>query len=134
MNIALCYENVNPARGGCETYIADLGVDLLDNAPIFRTAGSGTGPKGGRRWLPQPYSTSKMDRDFREIRWEVFGQEEHRQLADMRRSGAVEGDAGEGAMGERVAEERHAIADDEAPHAAADQAGEQNRQSGVDIE
>ena len=24
MNIALCYENVNPARGGCETYIADL--------------------------------------------------------------------------------------------------------------
>src|SRR5262245_53989695 len=24
MNIALCYENVDPARGGCETYIADL--------------------------------------------------------------------------------------------------------------
>ncbi|MFL5340455.1 MAG: glycosyltransferase family 4 protein [Gemmataceae bacterium] len=24
MNIALCFENVNPARGGCETYIADL--------------------------------------------------------------------------------------------------------------
>jgi UDP-glucose:(heptosyl)LPS alpha-1,3-glucosyltransferase len=24
MNIALCYENVLPARGGCETYIADL--------------------------------------------------------------------------------------------------------------
>jgi UDP-glucose:(heptosyl)LPS alpha-1,3-glucosyltransferase len=24
MNIALCYENVNPARGGCETYIADI--------------------------------------------------------------------------------------------------------------
>src|SRR5947199_4367817 len=24
MNIALCYENVNPARGGCETYIAYL--------------------------------------------------------------------------------------------------------------
>ena len=24
MNIALCYENVVPARGGCETYIADL--------------------------------------------------------------------------------------------------------------
>jgi hypothetical protein len=43
---------------------------------------------------PQPYSTSKMDRDFREIRNEVFGPNEHRQLADMRRSGAVEADAG----------------------------------------
>jgi hypothetical protein len=81
-----------------ETYIASLGVDLLDNAPIFRTAGSMPGPKGGRRWLPQPYSTSKMDRDFREIRAAVFGENEHRQLADMRRSGAVEGDAGEGSL------------------------------------
>jgi UDP-glucose:(heptosyl)LPS alpha-1,3-glucosyltransferase len=24
MDVALCYENVNPGRGGCETYIADL--------------------------------------------------------------------------------------------------------------
>ena len=39
-----------------------------------------------------------MDRDFRVIRGEVFGPREHRQLADMRRSGAVEGDAG-GASG-----------------------------------
>jgi hypothetical protein len=77
-----------------ESYMADLGVGLLDNAPIFRTAGSVPGPKGGRRWMPQPYSASKMDRDFREIREEVFGAEEHRQLADMRRSGAVEADAG----------------------------------------
>lgn len=71
-----------------------MGVDLLDNAPIFRTAGSETGPKLGRRWLPQPYSGSKMDRDFREIRTGVFGKNEQRQLADMRRSGAVEVDAG----------------------------------------
>jgi hypothetical protein len=55
--------------------------------------GSEPGPKGGRRWLPQPY-TSKMDRDFREVRAAVLGKEEHRQLADMRRSGAVEADAG----------------------------------------
>jgi hypothetical protein len=81
-----------------ETYIASLGVDLLDNAPIFRTAGSVPGPKGGRRWLPQPYSTSKMDRDFREVRAAVFGDNEERQLADMRRSGAVEGDAGAGSL------------------------------------
>ena len=77
-----------------EAYIGSLGVDLLDNAPIFRTAGSETGPKLGRRWLPQPYSGSKMDRDFREIRTGVFGKNEQRQLADMRRSGAVEVDAG----------------------------------------
>jgi hypothetical protein len=81
-----------------ENYIASLGVDLLDNAPIFRTAGSVPGPKGGRRWLPQPYSTSKMDRDFREVRAAVFGDNEQRQLADMRRSGAVEGDAGAGSL------------------------------------
>jgi hypothetical protein len=76
------------------TYLKSLGVELHDNAPIFRTAGSVSGPKGGRRWLPRPYTTSKMDRDFREIRREVFGPDEHRQLADMRRSGAVEADAG----------------------------------------
>lgn len=29
MNIAFCFENVNPARGGCETYIADLARRLL---------------------------------------------------------------------------------------------------------
>jgi hypothetical protein len=40
-------------------YLASLGAELLDNAPIFRTAGSEPGPKGGRRWLPQPYSTSQ---------------------------------------------------------------------------
>jgi hypothetical protein len=81
-----------------ENYMASLGVDLLDNAPVFRTAGSVPGPKGGRRWLPQPYSTSKMDRDFREVRAAVFGDNEQRQLADMRRSGAVEGDAGAGSL------------------------------------
>jgi len=75
-----------------------LGAELLDNAPIFRTAGSEPGPKGGRRWLPQPYSTSRMDSDFREVRKAVFGADEDRQLADMRRSGAVEGDAGGGTL------------------------------------
>jgi hypothetical protein len=77
-----------------ESYVASLGVELLENAPIFHTSGSVPGPKGGRRWLPQPYTASKMDRDFREIRSEVFGKDEDRQLADMRRSRAVEADAG----------------------------------------
>jgi hypothetical protein len=54
-------------------YLESLRAELLDNAPIFRTAGSEPGPKGGRRWVQQPYSTFKMDRDFREIRTTVFG-------------------------------------------------------------
>ena len=29
MNIAFCYENVLPSRGGCETYIADLARRLI---------------------------------------------------------------------------------------------------------
>jgi hypothetical protein len=74
-------------------FLASLGADLLDSATIFRTAGSEPGPKGGQRRLPQPYSTSKMDRDFREIHRAVFGPDEERQLADMRRSGALEADA-----------------------------------------
>ena len=72
-----------------------LGAELLDHAPIFRTAGSEPGPaRAAGAVLPQPYTTSKMDRDFREVRAAVFGTDEHRQLADMRRSGAVEADAG----------------------------------------
>jgi UDP-glucose:(heptosyl)LPS alpha-1,3-glucosyltransferase len=31
MNIALCYESVLPARGGCETYIADLARRLVND-------------------------------------------------------------------------------------------------------
>jgi hypothetical protein len=52
----------------------------------------------GWRWLPRPYSTSKLDRDFRIVRAALFGKDETRQLANMRRSGAVEGNAG-GASG-----------------------------------
>jgi hypothetical protein len=79
-------------------YIKSLGIDLHDTAPIFRTCGSVPGPKGGRRWLPRPYSTSKLDHDFRVVRTALFGDGEQRQVADMRRSGAVEADAG-GASG-----------------------------------
>ena len=34
MNIALCYENVKPARGGCETYIADLARRLAADGHV----------------------------------------------------------------------------------------------------
>ena len=77
-----------------ETYIAGLGFDLLDSSPLFRTAGSEPGPKGGRRWAPQPYTKDHLEKDFAEIRALVFGPDERRQLADLRRSGHVEGRAG----------------------------------------
>jgi hypothetical protein len=75
-------------------YLESFGAEPLDHAPIFRTAGSAPGPKGGRRWLPVPYTKDKAEKDFAVIRREVFGKAEKRQLADMRRSGAVEADAG----------------------------------------
>lgn len=42
-----------------------------------------------------PYSKDTLGDDFRDIRGELFGAEEKRQLADMRRSGTVEAAAGE---------------------------------------
>ena len=69
-------------------------MELLDTAPIFRTPGAAPGPKGGRRWLPQPYTKDKAGYHFRIVRSSLFGPEEKRQFADMRRSGAVEADAG----------------------------------------
>lgn len=74
-------------------YLAWFKVEPLDNVPLFRIGGSVPGPKGGRRWAPQPYTKDRMEKDFAEIRAVVFGPDEMRQLADMRRSGHVEGDA-----------------------------------------
>jgi len=66
----------------------------MDTVPLFRTAGAKPGPKGGRRWAPQPYRKDTMEHDFAEVRALVFGPDERRQFADLRRSGHVEGDAG----------------------------------------
>lgn len=65
MNIAFCYENVLPARGGCETYIADLARRLVAEGhevhlyacrwyPADLPAAlqyHPLPPPGGRRWL-----------------------------------------------------------------------------------
>lgn len=75
-------------------YVKWLGIELHEDAPIFRTRGAAPGPRGGRRRLPRPYTMNKLEQDFRKVRTAVFGKDEHRQLADMRRSGFVEGDAG----------------------------------------
>lgn len=64
-----------------EKYLVSLGADLHGNAPLFRN----------RSGLP--YSKDTLGDDFREIRRIAF-LGDNRQLADMRRSGAVEADAG----------------------------------------
>jgi len=60
-------------------YIESLGVELHDDAPIFRNR-SGA-----------PYSSDTLGDDFRDIRAAEFGPDERRMLGhDFRRSGAVE--------------------------------------------
>lgn len=66
-------------------YVKRLGVELAPNAPIFRNR-SGA-----------PYSKDTLGDDFRDVR-EAFDKADQRQLADMRRSGAIEGDAGGGSV------------------------------------
>jgi hypothetical protein len=88
-----------------EAYRANLGCEVLDSLPLFRTAGAAPGPKGGRRWLPQAYSKDKLGRDFRLIVAAEFPGDT-RKLADFRRSGAKEAQLGEvaaGALGRKMA-------------------------------
>ena len=77
-----------------ETYISELGFELLETAPIFRTRGHIPGPKGGRPRAGTPYTKDSLIGDFAEVRRLVFGPAEKRRLMDMRRSGAVEANAG----------------------------------------
>ena len=66
-------------------YVARLGVELVPNAPIFRNRSGAA------------YSKDTLGDDFRDVR-DAFDPVDKRQLADMRRSGAVEGDAGGGSV------------------------------------
>jgi hypothetical protein len=66
-----------------EAYVKTLGVELLDDAPIFRNR-SGA-----------PYSSGTLGDDFRDIRHMEFGPDENRTLADFRRSGTQEAFAGD---------------------------------------
>jgi hypothetical protein len=47
--------------------------------------------KGSKLWAPRPYIYNSLVNDFDIVRKLAFGPSERRQLADMRRSGAVEG-------------------------------------------
>lgn len=75
-------------------YVELLGVTLLDDAPIFRSRGFAPGPKGGRARAGVPYTKDSLVDDFADLRTLVFGTAEKRRLMDMRRSGAVEANAG----------------------------------------
>jgi hypothetical protein len=61
-----------------DAYIARLGIELLDDAPIVRNR-SGA-----------PYSKDTLGDDFRDVRAALYGPAERRTIADMRRSGALE--------------------------------------------
>lgn len=77
-----------------EAYLADLEFEMLDTAPIFRTAGHVPGVSGGRPRPAVPYQKNSLAEDFRSVRAAVFGRTEKRRLMDMRRTGAVEANAG----------------------------------------
>jgi hypothetical protein len=94
-------------------YLDKLGLDLLGSTPLFWTRGGrpvsrrGTtgqwgGDHGGCRHIaPRPYSKDRLEKDFAKVRELAFGLGERRQLGDMRRSGAVEGDAGGGSIADQ---------------------------------
>ena len=74
-------------------YQVQLGTHIAPTAPIFRNR-SGA-----------PYSKDTLGDDFRDIRAMVFGVDEKRTIADMRRSGAVEarrGGASDVAIGNKL--------------------------------
>lgn len=79
-------------------YIESLGVTLLDDAPIFRSRGYTPGSKGGRPRAGVPYTKDSLVDDFADLRQIVFGPDEKRRLMDLRRSGAVEANAGGGSV------------------------------------
>ncbi len=65
-------------------YLERLGLELLDDAHIFRN-------RSGR-----PYSKDTLGDDFRDVRLVLFGRDETRRLGhDFRRSGAVEAIVGD---------------------------------------
>jgi hypothetical protein len=83
-------------------YMAGLPFTLHPDTPIFHTRGGQPGPKGGRPRPPAPYTKDMLSRDFAKVRELAFGEEEDRKISDMRRSGAVEGDAGGGSLSDQA--------------------------------
>lgn len=85
-------------RALVDAYISALPYALHDDAPIFRSRGYVPGPKGGRPRAGVPYTKDSLVDDFADVRRLVFGPQEKRRLMDMRRTGAVEANAGGGSV------------------------------------
>jgi hypothetical protein len=77
-----------PAKG----IVSTVEQEKRDSWPRGRDHG------GGRHVRPRPYTKSSLNQDFRDARVLAFGKGEEWWLQDMRRSGAVEGDAGGGSV------------------------------------
>ena len=87
-------------------YLKLFGAELMDSTPLLWTRGGrpagrdgasgqwGGDHSGGRHIAPRPYTKSSLNQEFRTIHELTFGKDETRQLQDIRRSGAIEGDAG----------------------------------------
>jgi hypothetical protein len=88
-------------------YLAEFDTELAATDPIFRTTATKTVPgRGGRPRASVPYTKDRLVKDFDKVRELAFGPKEDRKLSDMRRSGAVEGDAG----GSSVADQSNKMA------------------------
>jgi hypothetical protein len=84
------------------TYLRQFGADFTLTAPIFRTTETKTVPgRGGRPRPSVAYTKDRLVKDFDKVRALAFGPDEARKLSDMRRSGAVEGDAGGGTVADQ---------------------------------
>ncbi len=77
-----------------EAYIASLPFTLLPSAPIFHTRGYKPTARGGKPRAPVPYTKDQLGDDFRAVRAAEFPGDT-RQIADFRRSGAIEATAGQ---------------------------------------
>jgi hypothetical protein len=77
-----------------ETYIANIGVELMPHVPILRNRSGGS------------YTKETLNKDFAKVRAAVLGRHERRMIMDMRRSGAIEAMAGKvdnGALAAKMA-------------------------------
>ena len=63
-----------------DTYLAKLGIQLHEAAPLFWTRGGAATTKGGRPWPPRPYTSDRLGIDFRHIRVLTFGPDDERQI------------------------------------------------------
>jgi hypothetical protein len=71
-------------------WLARTGGEPHPAAPLVLARPVPTGPRGGRPRAARPYTKDSLGDEFRAVRLLVFGPAETRQLADLRRSGAVE--------------------------------------------